>query len=344
MALTVWEPDEHINVIHGLNAQGKTNLLEGIYLVSQCRSFRTRRDSDLVKFGSPMGQVQVSYIKEGLPQISMLRMIPEGNPKRECERNGFATDKQKELVGLLQTVLFTPQHLSIVTGTPQDRRQFLDMAICQLSQNYLNMLSSYKALLKTRTAQMKLLKDQGKTAPDELLEVLTDRLAEVGVQVAGIRNRYVALLSGYVEGVFSDMVGEKERPGVVYEDITDITALRQALRDHYREDILRGVTSFGPHRADLRLTLNGLDMKSAASQGQTRTMALALKLAEGAACEHYRHEPPVYLLDDVFSELDEGRRKYLLEEKIHGQVIITACEPLPIGRVFKVRGGRIVKK
>lgn len=345
---TEWEPDEKVSILHGKNAQGKTNLLEGLYFVSQGRSFRTRRDTDLIRLGETTGQISVLYDgNRRTDQTAAVRIFGAGQKStRICEHNGVRLEKNSELVGKFRSVLFTPTHLELVGGSPEVRRNFLDMALCQLSREYLTALQRFSRILSQRNAHIKALRDlHGIRAPfDETAEILSRALAKEGSAIARMRFEYLKQLSSHISSVFSDMVGGAEKPGLSYRDEGDEKTLWNQLHTHFSEELSRGSTCFGPHRAELILSINGRPMKGIASQGQMRTMALAIKLAEGEVSRQTTGEYPVYLFDDVFSELDSERRSYLLSGRIGGQLIITSCDPM-VGaqRFFRVSGGSVIR-
>jgi len=341
----VFEPDERVSILHGENAQGKTNLLEGLYFLSQGRSFRCRRDADMVRHGARIGQISLLFDGNGRSgQKALVRFRGGSKPGRYCEWNGVRLEKHSEMVGRFRSVLFTPSHLELVSGSPEVRRHFLDMALCQLSYEYLSCMQRYYRVLEQRNAYLHQLREKsGLTGRyDDTLAVLTEALAREGEPISRIRAEYTAELDLIVGDVFSDMVGEGETPSVRYRDEEVGEDLVKGLSTRLREELIRGTTVMGPHRADLLLTINGRAMRGIASQGQTRTMALALKMGEGELSHRRSGEYPVYLFDDVFSELDGRRRSYLLSGVIPGQVIITSCDPIEGGhRVFAVKAGTV---
>lgn len=338
----VIDPDPVVSILHGRNAQGKTNLLEGMYFASQGRSFRCRRDGEMVRVGAEVAGITVFFAGDGREQQMSVRFRGGSKPGRVCELNGVRVTRHSETVGRFRTVLFTPAHLDLVGGSPEVRRHFLDMALCQLSPEYLQTLQRFCRLLDQRNAHLRVLREKNASGYDDTCDILSRLLATEGAAMARMREQYVTHLEAHVKTVFSDMVGDGEKPSIVYRDEGDEEALYTLLSTRFREEMNRGTTAYGPHRAELLLSLNGRGMKGIASQGQTRSMAIALKLAEGEVSKERSGEYPVYLLDDVFSELDAVRRSYLLSGVIPGQVIITSCDEIGDGyRVFEVEGGRV---
>lgn len=343
-----WEPHPRINVLMGMNAQGKTNLLEGISLLSQGRSFRCRKDGEMVRHGCEISEVAVRFDTEERKDQSIgMRFLGGRKSGRACVYNGIRLDKSSEMVGKLRTVLFAPLHLELVSGSPEIRRHFLDMAICQLSREYLITMQRYKRLLDQRNAYLRELWQKNPTshAYDTAGDVLTAALAREGARIASMRFDYTERLQSHVREVFADMVGEMEKPEIRYQDETDEKRLYENLSSHFRDEMMRGSTLYGPHRAELQLRMNGRSLKGTASQGQMRSMALALKLAEGEMSYEISGEHPVYLFDDVFSELDKNRKQYLLSGVIPGQVIITTCEEkIRADRIYTVWNGTVKRR
>ncbi len=337
-----------VNILYGANAQGKTSVLEAIYVVSQGRSFRTNRDADMINIYSHFAKTYFAFDKtangENEPQMAGIVFHREGKPSRENEINGYFVDSYAEIIGQLRTVLFTPQHLDIVSGSPESRRRFLNMALCQLSKTYMKALQCYEKALRQRAVVLKNLRFQGKTAGDDLLHAVDETLISYGVQISKIRAQYLSQLVPYIRQVYADMTGGKERPAIFVRETVDEEEYRSRMAASEKEDIRRGTTAIGPHRGDFEMHVNQMNLKTYGSQGQIRTMTLALKIAEGRVSHKHFGEPPVYLFDDVFSELDENRRNYLLSHCMDGQVLITTCEPVNRGKIFEVGGGKIIQR
>lgn len=302
----------------------------------------------MVRHGCEVGEVAVRFdTEERKDQSIRMRFLGGKKSGRACEYNGIRLEKSSEMVGKLRTVLFTPLHLELVSGSPEIRRHFLDMALCQLSREYLITMQRYKRLLDQRNAYLRSLLQKEPISPsyDTAADVLTAALAKEGAKIASMRYDYAKRLQNHVREVFSDMVGEKEKPEIRYQDETDEKRLYENLSSHFREEMMRGTTLYGPHRAELQLKMNGRSFKGTASQGQMRSMALALKLAEGEISYEISGEHPVYLFDDVFSELDRNRKQYLLSGIIPGQVIITTCEEkIRADRIYTVCNGTVRRR
>jgi len=338
-----------VNVLWGQNAQGKSNILEGIYYFSRGKSFRGVPDKLLVKHGADFGSVRLTCRADGDQYDTVLEALIPRQGRKRLSRGGAPLSGVKELVGSFRAVLFCPEHLTLVSGSPAERRNFLDVALAQLSPRYVSSLTSYTKILTERNALLKQAAD-GLRVEAAQWEVYAEQLARSGAFIAAARAAYVHRLSLHVQQCFADMTGGREVPALVYDGIgaplcalpeTDGSlpetasrpspALAQALYDAMQADVGReiraGTTLHGIHRDDVGITLNGDAARLFASQGQTRSLALAMKLGEGALARLVGGEEPVYLLDDVFSELDGGRRAYLLSALGERQVIITSCEP-----------------
>lgn len=342
-----------VNVLWGENAQGKSNILEGIYYFARGKSFRGVPDRLLVQTGEEYASLTLTARGEHDAHDTVLDAVLPRTGRKRLTRGGAPLTGARELVGSFRAVLFCPEHLALVGGTPAVRRAFLDAAIAQLSPGYVAALSAYMKTLAARNALLRQA-SEGARVSGEQLDVYADQLAASGARVAAARIAYAARLSSHTAQCFSDMTGGRETPGVAYigectggsPDAETIRArLADALRDELSREIRAGTTLHGVHRDDLALSLNGEEARLYASQGQTRSLALALKLAEGAISREAGGEEPVYLLDDVFSELDASRRAYLLSALGERQVIITSCEPengvsrLPGVAMFHIEAG-----
>lgn len=351
---------EGITIFVGQNAQGKTNIVESVYYASLAKSHRTTKDGELIRWESQQSAVRVGFSRLGVGNVIDLKF--SRTKRRQILLNGHAV-APKSLVGSLTTVLFSPEDLYLVKGAPQLRRAFLDTEISQTSPAYYRELNKYNRLIIQRNNLLKKIRE-GEAGRD-MLELWDAQLAESAARIAARRletvNRLAMLgrlmqrrISGSLENLEvsydlhapSGEAGPVLEPGRVTERLipwyNEMLGKRQAL------DIMRGVTSVGPHRDDLKLSVNGVDLRVYGSQGQQRTGALALKLSELEFIRGETGSYPVLLLDDVMSELDPSRRKELLlflqREKI--QTIITATDRAyfpseEIGSFFAVRQGTV---
>ena len=336
----VVEFDNGINVLHGENAQGKTNLLEAIYYVSLGKSFRTTHDTEIIRFGEEYASVSLEYESEGREQNITMRMSNNARQRKNVTHNGVKITKLSELVGSFRAVLFSPDHLQMIKDGPALRRNYLDVAISQIKPMYLYSLQKYNKILLNRN---KLLKnaEEDRATFDETIDFWSAQLAHEAAIIAKARAEYIARSGEIIADFYKRMCasGEiDETPEFIYggsakQDVelyfdietTEKNFLR-LLNDFHEREISAGTTLYGIHKDDIIINLNGKNTRLYSSQGQQRSLALAMKLAEGEICEMDCGEYPVFLFDDVFSELDSGRRKNLLREITDRQVIITSCE------------------
>ena len=325
-----------VNLLVGNNAQGKTNLLEAIFYTAIGKSFRAAHDEEMIRFGASMSEISMDFADSVRDQNLTVRLM--AGKRRRIEHNRVRLSKVSDVVGLFRTVLFCPEHLSLVKDGPAERRNFLDVAISQLYPNYLRSLQVYHQVLKQRN---QLIRDAEKDRAtfDGTIEFWSAQLAHEAAVIAQYRHRYLKLLQPAVRACFQEMTDGKEVPDAIYEpslhrepelfeDADAVEALyhTQLMNNHERE-IAAGSTLWGIHKDDIRIDLNGKSARLYASQGQQRSLALAMKLAEGEICRSVCGEVPAFLLDDVFSELDAARRTYLAEKIKGRQVIITTCDP-----------------
>ncbi|MBR2615648.1 MAG: DNA replication/repair protein RecF [Clostridia bacterium] len=319
------------NAFVGANAQGKTNLAEAVYLMACAKSFRTPRYRDLIRHGQTRAEVLIGVEGEGLPfQVKMVLDEKEG---KAIYKNGVRLTRLSEFLGLFRVVPFCPEHLSLVKDGPGKRRSFLDGAICQLRPYFASLLNECNRIEAQRAALLK--QSSKKKLPKELFEVWNERLAEVSVKVASIRADYVKELTLSAPEHFWRISSQKERLALSYR--SDVyregaspeemkTGYLKALEEGFEGDVRYGFTQKGIHRDDLVIQVDSFAARSFASQGQQRSAVLALKLAEGEISRKMTGKDPVYLLDDVLSELDESRRSYVTSGLLGKQVIMTGTD------------------
>ena len=335
-------PDGGINVIYGKNAQGKTNLLEAMWLFTGGRSFRGSKDADLVGYGEPRAELNLSFFSEERAQTA--RILVE-NGRRSAGLNGVQKRSASELIGTFCAVMFSPEHLSLVREGPAFRRNFIDSALCQIQPPYAALLARYNHTLVQRNA---LLKDIPRHA-DLLstLDIWDEKLARAGGEVVKSRMEYIRQIQEPAKQIYAGICENKEAMGLSY--LKSAENLGQALKASRREDVASGHTGVGPHRDDLEITIDSQSARAFGSQGQKRSAVLALKLAEAEVLRRRTGEKPVIFLDDVMSELDSGRQDYLLNHLENCQVFITCCEPdavkrLRAGKRFLMDAGRLAEQ
>lgn len=349
------EPCEGVNVIFGENAQGKTNLLEAIWLCSGGKSFRGARESQMIRFGEKMFRVGLSFADRQREQRISYHSSGSG---RKVQLNGVPLRSSAELAGEFLSVVFSPSDLSIVQEGPAERRSFLDNAISQIKPVYAKYLQQYNSVLEQRGALLKEIALHGRRAADTL-EIWDQQLARMGTAISIFRRDYLSKLSEVCEKVYGGFSGYQESFSLQYESsvfpaekeleiysdelISDyLTVLKESLEN----DVRMRSTSKGIHRDDLDIRVNGLSARLYGSQGQQRSCAIALKIGEAMLLKGVTGEDPVILLDDVMSELDQGRQDYLLNRIRDFQVFITCCDivgalRMKEGKVFRVEGGAV---
>ncbi len=342
LAETVYEPGEGVNVIFGENAQGKTNLLEAIWLMSGLKSFRGAKDQELIAFGAPFAKLKATYenaVRENRAELTIA-------DKKTAVLNGVKLGSAAGFLGKFSAVVFAPSFLSIVKSGPEERRRFLDASVCQLRPAAAASVTEFSRLLKQRGA---LLKDvQIEASLYDMLDVLDERLAAVGDRIVEQRKEYLTRLTPKVGEIYRGLSGGREEITLRYVGTCDGEEnFASLLKKNRREDLLSKTTTGGPHRDDLEILINGVSARAFGSQGQQRSAALALKFGESAVLQAETGETPVILLDDVMSELDAYRQDFILNHIKDRQVFITCCDPEAVGRLSggtrtKIEEGRIV--
>lgn len=325
-----------VNLLYGDNAQGKTNAIEGIYLCAQGRSHRTAREKDYILYGEEFAKVTLDYADSFRDKRLELRYLKTG--RKFCKKNGLAVKKMSEFIGNFRAVIFCPEYLSIVRNGPGERRNFLDSALCQLDSEYLSALQKYATALSQRN---RLLSEYSfhPDAFEETGDLWAEKIAEMGEILSFKRAEYLEKVEKEVKMLFSEMTNGEERPELIYKKpMKKEEYMAQFLSGKQRE-IRAGTTLFGVHRDDIEILLNGKQARIFASQGQQRSLAVAMKLAEGSVSKEKTGEYPVFLLDDVLSELDDKRKRFILSGLAERQVIITCCDEK---EVEKIADGRVI--
>ncbi len=338
---------EGTNLLLGNNAEGKTNLLEAIYYFARGKSFRGAKEGELVRFGEKGYFIELTFHGGGREQTLTYRYY-EGSKLKK--RNGAPMGKAAEMLGHFRAVLFYPEHLQLVKGSPSARREFLNIAISQIDPSYIASYAVYQKNLDNRNS---LLKYAGKGGyfEEEEFTVWSLRLAEAAAKIAKARYLYVEKLKLEAERLLYELSGGKERLTLSYEcEVENLS--EKEMEEQYkrlflsdiRREIAAGFSVFGVHHDDLLLEINGKAARLFASQGQQRSLSLALKLAEGEVSKEESGEYPVFLFDDVMSELDPERRNFLLSRLSGRQLLITACEEGGFrengAHIIKTKGGR----
>lgn len=338
------ELNEGTNILYGDNAQGKTNVLEAVYVCCTSKSHKSTRDRDIIRFGQDESHIKLQIRKNGVPY--RIDMHLKKNKPKGIAINGIPIKKASELFGIANVVFFSPEDLNIIKNGPAERRRFIDMELCQLDKLYVHSLVQYNRALLQRN---KLLKELGfHPEYESTLDVWDMHLVRYGKEVIKARKRFISQLGGIIKEIHRKLSGEKEEIEVVYEPDEEEEALEQALVRNRLQDIRQKTTLAGPHRDDIRFVVNGIDIRRFGSQGQQRTAALSLKLSELELVKMLCRDNPVLLLDDVLSELDGNRQNQLLSAIKEIQTIIT-CTGLDdfvtnrfhIDKIFRVVDGTV---
>ena len=335
---------EGTNILYGDNAQGKTNVLEAIYLSATTKSHKGSKDRDIVNFKAEESHIRTYLEKEGIEYKVDMHL-------RKNKSKGIAVDGQKlkkaaDLLGLLKVVFFSPEDLSIIKNGPAERRRFVDMELCQLDNFYLYNLNHYNKIVNQRN---KLLKDMYFNPQlKDTLNIWDSQLVSFGSKIIERRRIFTDQLNEIIYDIHKKLSGNKEELIIKYEPDVEIENFENAIRNSQEKDIKLKQTCVGPHRDDFSFMVENIDIRKFGSQGQQRTAALSLKLSEIELVKKITKDTPVLLLDDVLSELDSNRQNYLLNSIGDIQTIIT-CTGLDefvnnrfeIDKVFKVVEGTI---
>ena len=350
------EPDPGLNILLGRNAQGKTSFLEAIYVIALARSWRAGRDSELVRWESDQARVSAEVGREEQNDISV-EVILGRSEKKQVLINTIRQTRLADLMGQVNVLLIEPHDVEIVRGEPSHRRRFMNLEISQVQPLYCHLLVNYRKVLEQRN---RLLKDlQARGCRDGVMEVLNVQLVDYGSKILDRRLNFVSRIAGLARDIHSRITEGSETMETKYHSRTSLDAadavdqlaerLRSRLEEVRDEEIWRGITLVGPQRDDLIFTVNGVDARTYGSQGQQRTIALSLRLAELELMNETAKEPPIILLDDVMTDLDEGRRKQVFDmTRGRCQIFVTAAskrvfdhEFLAGGRVYRVAEGQV---
>ena len=339
------EFDKSVNLLLGENAQGKTNAVEGIYVFARGKSFRRGDEKDLVRFGCEGFNLSIEY--EDKNGTNILEYSVYGRERRR-KINGYKISRASEMIGNFKAVLFCPDDLTLVKGGPDERRDFLNVAISQCFPTYVSLYFDYKKALENRNALLKNA-SKGLYFDENELYAWSDSLAEYASSIYMERKAYIKKLEVYAKDYMRDISDGKEELTLTYksdidESLDSLPEVKDEYRRIFRENLIKeraaGVTLYGPHREDILIKINGNDARIFSSQGQQRSIVLSLKMAEGEVSRELFSEYPVFLFDDVLSELDDKRQNFVLGGMKDRQIIITSCERLrTAGKVIEVKGG-----
>lgn len=343
----IFEFSQGTNVLYGDNAQGKTNVLEAIYVLGTTRSHKGCRDLEMIKSGEK--EAHLRYFIEKGGRVSKIEIHMKRGSSKGIAVDGLPIKNSHELMGLSHIIFFSPEDLGIIRDGPEQRRRFMDMEMCQLDKMYLFYLTNYKKVLKQRNALLKQIQE-GKASGDSL-EIWDGQLAEYGKKIINMRKSFIETLNEIMKEKHKSLTGGRENIHIRYKPNCPAEDIENRIFLEGDRDIFSGTTSVGPHRDDIVFELSGMDLRKYGSQGQKRTAALSLKMSEIEIVEKTVGEKPILLLDDVLSELDRRRQNFLLEN-IKGIQTILTCTGLEefiknginIDRTFEIENGKKIRE
>ena len=333
--------NKNINIIYGNNAQGKTNILESIFLCSFGKSFRTTKEKEMIMFNENNLIVEIFYQKKDRDG----KIKIEIGDKKQIYLNGVKIKKLSELLGNINIVIFTPDDINILKDGPANRRRFLDMMIGQLRPNYVYNLNMYIKTIEQRNNYLRQIREENKA--EEMLEIWDEKLADYGEKIFNYRNEFIEKISKKINKIHGEITDDKEKLKIEYvsncENKEDYLKL---LKERRKLDIIKGFTTKGVHRDDFMIYINDKEVSTYGSQGQNRTVILSLKLSELNVVYEEIGEYPILLLDDFMSELDEERRKNFLNNIKNTQVILTGTEKMDLHdleyNLYNIKKGEVV--
>lgn len=334
--------EKNINIFYGENAQGKTNIIEAIFLCGLGKSFRAKKDFEMIKLNEENAVVEIEF--EKTDRNGKIKIQLEN--KKNIYLNEIKIKKLSELLGNLNIVIFTPDDINILKGEPQNRRRFLDIMISQLRPNYIHILNLYLKTMEQRNKYLKQIREEQKQ--EELLEIWDEKLADYAIKIYEYRKEFINKIIKKIEKIHNAITNKKEKIELKYiTECDDKEKYLKLLKERRKLDIIKGFTTKGIHRDDFMIYINDKEINIYGSQGQNRTAMLTLKLAELQVIYDEVGEYPILLLDDFMSELDKTRRKNFLENIRDTQVIITGTEKLDIENLnyleYNVSNGQVIK-
>lgn len=335
------------NIFYGDNAQGKTNILEALYVCATTKSHRASKDKELIRFGETEAHIRVKLSKKDVPH--KIDMHLKKHRAKGAAIDGIPIHKSSELFGMLNIIFFSPEDLGIIKNGPAERRRFLNLELCQLDKIYFYNLTRYNKIIQQRNNLLKQLAFREDL--QETLEIWDDQLIKYGIEIINRRQEFLEMLNDIIFSIHNKLTGGKEEMVLAYEKNIEPNEFKKQLQAKRTVDKKQCSTTTGPHRDDISFLVNGIDIRKYGSQGQQRTAALSLKMAEIELVKRVIRDMPILLLDDVLSELDTNRKNFLLgsiegvqtlitctglDEFIHGQ--------LAINQIYQVSNGTVVSK
>lgn len=339
--------DEHTNILYGDNAQGKTNILEAVYVSGTTKSHKGSKDYEMISFDCDESHIKAIVSKKNIDY--RIDMHIKKNKNKGIAVNGVPIKRAVELYGIVNIIFFSPEDLNIIKNGPSGRRKFMDMELCQLDKIYVSNLLQYNKAVEQRN---KLLKDiMFNPSLEDTLEIWDMQILKFGSDIISRRRKFIENVNNIIKDIHSRLSGGKEELIIKYEPSVEESDFEKVLTDNREKDIKFKMTSAGPHRDDISFMINGIDIRKYGSQGQQRTTALSLKMSEIDLVKKVTGDTPILLLDDVLSELDSNRQNYLLNS-IHDIQTIITCTGLDefvnnrfdINRIFKVVNGHVYRE
>ena len=334
-----------VNIFYGDNAQGKTNLLDAVFVGCTSKSHRLTKDRDMIRFGCQEAHIRLRTEKKEIPY--RIDMHLKKNSSKGIAVNGVPIRRSSELFGIANVVMFSAEDLGILKNGPSERRRFLDMELCQLDRVYLHDLVSYTKLVNQKNRVLK--EYEFRQDAEDLIDIYNSQMISCGTGIIRRRAQYLEELKRIMRGIHLELTGGKEEILVSYEPQTEPEALEEELARVRKQEIRQGMCLAGPHRDDIRFSVGSVDLRMFGSQGQQRTAALSLKLSEIRITENASGERPLLLLDDVLSELDRKRQDRLFDVIREGQTFISCTgldelvgRRIRIDKVFHVSAGHAV--
>lgn len=338
---------KEINILYGDNAQGKTNVLEAMYLCGTTKSHRGSKDKEIIKINEEEAHIRILVEKKNLHH--RIDMHLKHNRTKGIAIDGIPIKKSSELVGLVNFVFFSPEDLSIIKEGPAQRRRFIDMELCQLDKLYLYYLTNYNKVLHQRNHLLKQL--AGNHQLIDTLSIWDAQLIDYAKKIINKRKEFIEQLNEIIYKIHRKLSGNKEELFVVYEPNAEVEYIEDRLKKTLERDIHTRTTNIGPHRDDICFKIKDIDIRKYGSQGQQRTSALSLKLSEIEIVKQAIGDKPILLLDDVLSELDRNRQNYLLDSISNIQTVITCTgleefinKRMTINQVYRVVEGTVRKE
>ncbi|MBO7526890.1 MAG: DNA replication/repair protein RecF [Clostridia bacterium] len=321
---TVIEFDDGLNIIEGKNAQGKTNLLEAIYYCAVGKSFRASREKEVIKWNGDIAKIKLTINKEIGNKI--IEIIFSKSNKKTIKIDGIPILKIGELFGELNAVFFSPDELKLIKDSPEDRRRFMDVSLSQVYKDYFYSISKYNKILQSRNKCLKTITDVNSLK--QMLSVYNIQIASICLKIKKYRQSFLEKLNPYAKLAHNYITSGQEEINLEYSGIIENSEqdILKALSQSEDKDIKMGFTTYGVHKDDIKVTVNGVDVRTFGSQGQQRTVALSMKLAELEIIKQDTKAVPILLLDDVLSELDNTRKLKLLKFCSKAQTFLTCTE------------------